>query len=39
MTIIGLPIGAVMFFALGIWAIYRIARGWLRLKDGQPMPA
>ena len=39
MTIIGLPIGAVMFFALGIWAIYRVARGWLRLKDGQPMPA
>ena len=21
------------FFALGVWAIYRIATGWLRLKD------
>ncbi|MFM2054887.1 MAG: hypothetical protein RL456_2924 [Pseudomonadota bacterium] len=30
-----LPLG---FFLLGIWAIYRIARGWLRLKDGQAMP-
>lgn len=24
---------------LGIWAIYRIARGWLRLNAGQTMPA
>jgi uncharacterized membrane protein len=24
---------------LGIWAIYRIARGWLRLNARQPMPA
>lgn len=31
-----LPVG---MFLLGVWAIYRIARGWLRLKDGQPMPA
>ncbi len=31
--------GSIGFFALGIWAIYRIARGWLRLKDRQPMPA
>jgi uncharacterized membrane protein len=31
-----LPLG---MFLLGIWAIYRIARGWLRLKDGQAMPA
>lgn len=23
---------------LGLWAIYRIARGWLRLKDHLPMP-
>lgn len=30
-----LPLG---FFLLGIWAIYRIARGWLRLKDSQAMP-
>ena len=23
---------------LGVWAIYRIARGWLRLNAHQPMP-
>lgn len=22
---------------VGIWVIYRVARGWLRLKDGQPI--
>jgi uncharacterized membrane protein len=26
-------------FALGAWAIYRIARGWLRLNAHQPMSA
>jgi uncharacterized membrane protein len=37
-VLIGFAIWILGFFALGIWAIYRIARGWLRLKDGQPMP-
>ncbi len=37
-VIIGFAIWIIGFFALGIWAIYRIARGWLRLKDRQPMP-
>ena len=36
-TIIGLPVTVAMFIALGIWAIYRIVRGWLRLNSGQPM--
>jgi uncharacterized membrane protein len=22
---------------VGIWIIYRVARGWLRLKDGRPV--
>jgi uncharacterized membrane protein len=38
-VIVGFAIWIIGFFALGIWAIYRIARGWLRLKDRQPMPA
>jgi uncharacterized membrane protein len=38
-VLVGFAIWIIGFFALGIWAIYRIARGWLRLKDGQPMPA
>jgi len=32
-VVVGLAIWAVGFFILGIWAIYRIARGWLRLRD------
>jgi uncharacterized membrane protein len=36
---LGLVVWWIGFLALGIWAIYRIARGWLRLKDRQPMPA
>ena len=37
-VIVGVAIWIIGFFALGIWAIYRIARGWLKLKDRQPMP-
>jgi len=37
-VIIGFATWAVGMFALGVWAIYRIARGWLRLKDRRPMP-
>jgi uncharacterized membrane protein len=25
------------FVVVGIWVIYRVARGWLRLNDGQPI--
>lgn len=38
-VVVGVAIWIIGFFALGIWAIYRIARGWLALKDGRPMPA
>ena len=38
-VVVGFAIWIIGFLALGIWAIYRIARGWLRLKDRQPMPA
>ena len=32
-VLIGFAIWAIGFFALGIWAIYRIAMGWMRLND------
>jgi uncharacterized membrane protein len=35
---LGLVTGGVGLFLLGLWAIYRIARGWLRLKNAQAMP-
>jgi uncharacterized membrane protein len=38
-VLVGFAIWIVGFFILGIWAAYRIARGWLRLKDRQPMPS
>lgn len=37
--VIGIGTWIVGMFLLGIWAIYRIARGWLALKDRKPMPA
>jgi uncharacterized membrane protein len=38
-TIIGIPLALGVWFATGVWAIYRIARGWLALRDGKPMYA
>ena len=36
-TLVGAPVGLIMLIALTLWLIYRIARGWLRLLDKQPM--
>lgn len=36
--VVGFATWAVGLFVLGCWAVYRIARGWLRLNDHQPMP-
>jgi uncharacterized membrane protein len=39
---LGMGVAAVLWFIgfliIGIWAIYRIARGWLALMDRRPMP-
>jgi uncharacterized membrane protein len=32
-------IGWIVLAANGIWIIYRIVKGWLRLNDGKPMYA
>lgn len=32
-VIIGFGIWLVGFFALGVWAIFRIAKGWMALRD------
>ena len=34
-VLVGFAIWAIGFFLLGIWAIYRIAAGWMRLNDGR----
>jgi uncharacterized membrane protein len=36
-TFVGIPFAVAIFFVTGAWAIYRIARGWLALRDRRPM--
>jgi len=37
-TVIGMIVGIPLLFAVGIWVIYRVIRGWLKLGAGEPMP-
>jgi uncharacterized membrane protein len=37
LTIIGWFIGTFILMVNGVWIIYRIVKGWLRLNDGKPM--
>src|ERR1700693_722509 len=37
-VLVGFVIAIVGFALIGIWVIYRVARGWLALRDGRPMP-
>jgi uncharacterized membrane protein len=36
-TIVGAMVGVPILIALTLWLIYRIGRGWLRLRDRRPM--
>jgi len=36
-TVIGIPVAFAGLGILSVWVIYRIARGWLRLRDRRPM--
>ena len=38
-TIIGAVVGVPILIALTLWLMYRIGRGWLRLRDRRPMYA
>jgi len=38
-TLVGAPFGLGLLLVLTLWLVYRIARGWLRLLDKQPMYA
>lgn len=37
-TLIGIPFAWIIGVLTGLWVLYRIVRGWLRLIDAQPMP-
>jgi len=38
-TLVGIPLALAVFLGAGVWAIYRVARGWLALRDRIPMYA
>jgi uncharacterized membrane protein len=38
LVIIGFGTWILGIFILGIWAVYRVGRGWLRLNAHRPMP-
>ena len=37
LILIGIPILIVGYYVLALWIIYRVARGWLALRDKRPM--
>ena len=37
LTIVGILIAWLPVVAVGVWLIYRVARGWLALKDARPV--
>lgn len=37
-TIIGAVIGVPILLGVGVWVLYRIARGWINLANRKPMP-
>jgi uncharacterized membrane protein len=39
LTFIGAVVGVPILIALTLWLMYRIGRGWLRLRDRRPMYA
>ena len=38
LTLIGAVIGVPLLIVVGIWVLYRIARGWLALLSKKPLP-
>jgi uncharacterized membrane protein len=37
-TVVGIPVAFVLWFATGIWVLYRIIRGWLALLSERVLP-
>jgi uncharacterized membrane protein len=37
-TVVGIPFAFVLWFATGIWVLYRIIRGWLALSSQKLLP-
>ena len=37
-TLIGIPLAFALVSLAGLWVLYRVVRGWLRLNDKRAMP-
>jgi uncharacterized membrane protein len=37
LTIVGIPVGLLIFVGISLWILYRIVRGWLSLLERKPM--
>ena len=37
-TLIGIPLAFALASLAGLWVLYRVVRGWLRLNDKRAMP-
>jgi uncharacterized membrane protein len=38
LAVVGIPFAVVLWFATGIWVLYRIIRGWLALSSQKELP-
>jgi uncharacterized membrane protein len=38
LILIGIPLLFISYFAIGVWAIYRIVRGWIALNGQRAVP-
>jgi uncharacterized membrane protein len=38
LTVAGIPLAWLLATLLGLWVLYRILRGWIRLVNGEPAP-
>lgn len=38
LTLIGIPVSIGLVSLIGLWVLYRVTRGWLRLNDKREMP-
>lgn len=37
-SVVGIVIGIPLLFLVGVWIVYRVVRGWLKLVAGKPIP-
>jgi uncharacterized membrane protein len=37
LSIVGIPLAFAVLFGVGLWVVYRVIKGWLRLNDEQPI--